>query len=245
MATIFSGLATASVVCVDYLLLPYLITSTRAEFFYSSTYFPFPELLFLYSCMFGAETGMRYLVLERTSWAVRLQRQPPSILIGGMVLISFFWTFTPLLLFAAVQAINSSHALTGFVLFSFCILEGGLKVGHSIFSGVLFSQYLDAIALKQIVQTGEQLVGLSRCFFSSCLFIIAGAVQYHQVGNQMSNYYLTLNKIKLTLSSVSMHRRVYADLSMLFLPISIRVCVECTCAYILLRDFSSTRQHCQ
>lgn len=184
---LFSALLTTATILFDYLLLPYLIVYLRRYLFSpnDATYFPFPDFVFIYAVLFASEIGFRYLVLEYTDFGLRALRFKHSTLIGALVGLAAVSFFMPSILFSLTSSTSAlAFSVFGLGLFVVCVMQGLLKAGHDLLGGVLFTKYCDydLIRLKGVAETGEQLLGVMRCFFASIFFVIGGAVLYHQVG---------------------------------------------------------------
>lgn len=183
--TVFSALLTSATILFDYILLPYLVVYLRRPLF-SEDYFPFPDFLLIYASLFSTELAIRSFLLSYSSAGMRARRLKNSTLIGALILVSAVAVCTPAMLYSTGASLNfGPTSLYGFLLFLLCVGQASLKAGHVFFGGLLFVKYCDAPngVPRTIAESGEQLLGIARCFFTALLFVIAGAVLYYKVSN--------------------------------------------------------------
>ncbi|VDD83807.1 unnamed protein product [Mesocestoides corti] len=182
--TLFSALLTSATILFDYLLLPYsIIYLKRALFSLTLDYFPFPDLIFVYATLFISELVSRTLILKYSSFARRTIRLADSSLIGVLIAISSIFIFVPVVLYLVFMVdIGTANSVCGVYLFGLCVVEGLLKAAHSLFGGILFTKYCDELSIvpRSVAETGEQLLGVARCFFSTLVFTIGGIVLYYE-----------------------------------------------------------------
>ncbi|VDO06646.1 unnamed protein product [Rodentolepis nana] len=182
---LFSALLTTSTILFDYLLLPYLVVYMRRYLFTANngTYFPFPDFVFIYATLFASELVLRTLVLEYTDFGLRALRWAHSTLIGSLAGVAGVSFLMPTILYVLTNStFRLEHSVYGLGLFVVCVVQGLLKAAHDLIGGVLFTKYcdIDLRQLRRVAETGEQLLGVMRCFFAAVFFIIGGAVLYHQ-----------------------------------------------------------------
>ncbi|KAM7542070.1 hypothetical protein Aperf_G00000011142 [Anoplocephala perfoliata] len=181
---LFSALLTTATILFDYLLLPYLVVYLRRCLFTKDDiYFPFPDFILIYATLFASELLFRTFILEYTDFGNRAIRWVNSTLIGALLGVSCVSFLMPSILYALASA--TSHVafnVFGLGLFVVCVMQGLLKAAHDLFGGILFAKYCDLeIRIpKSVAETGEQLLGVVRCFFAALFFIIGGGVLYHQ-----------------------------------------------------------------
>lgn len=184
---LFSGLLTTGTILFDYLLLPYLVIYLRRNLFTPFLdFFPFPDFILVYGTLFASELLSRTVVLEYTSLGDRIMRWSNPNLIGALVVVSaLFFSMPAILYWLGSGTAGAANSLFGFCLFVLCVTQGLLKAAHALLGGFLFTKYCDAVAFvpRSVAQTGEQLLGVVRCFFAALFFAIGGAVLYHQVVN--------------------------------------------------------------
>lgn len=183
---LFSALLTTATILFDYLLLPYLVVYLRRYLFSANgeTYFPFPEFVFVYVTLFASELVFRTLILEYTDLGMRALQWDHSFLIGTLAGVGGVSLLMPSILYALTNSTSGlAYSVFGLGLFVVCVMQGLLKAAHDLIGGVLFTKYCDhdLRLLREVAETGEQLLGVMRCFFAALFFIIGGAVLYHQV----------------------------------------------------------------
>nr|CDS30766.1 conserved hypothetical protein [Hymenolepis microstoma] len=182
---LFSALLTTSTILFDYLLLPYLVVYLRRYLFNanSATYFPFPDFVFIYATLFASEFVFRTLVLEYTDFGMRALRWAHSTLIGALAGVAGVSFLIPTILYMLTNSTSRlEYSVFGLGLFVVCVMQGLLKAAHDLIGGVLFTKYCDYDLrhLRRVAETGEQLLGVMRCFLAAVFFIVGGAVLYHQ-----------------------------------------------------------------
>ncbi|KAL5108034.1 hypothetical protein TcWFU_007918 [Taenia crassiceps] len=152
---LFSGLLTTGTILFDYLLLPYFVIYLRRNIFTSLLdFFPWPDFILVYGSLFTSELLSRTVILEYTNLGDRIM--------SGTA--------------------GAKNSLFAFCLFVLCVTQGLLKAAHALLGGLLFTKYCDTPTFvpRSVAQTGEQLLGVVRCFFAALLFVVGGAVLYHQ-----------------------------------------------------------------
>ncbi|VDK22884.1 unnamed protein product [Taenia asiatica] len=181
---LFSGLLTTATILFDYLLLPYFVIYLRRNLFTPFLdFFPFPDFILVYGTLFTSELLSRTIVLEYTNLGDKIMRWSNPNLIGALVVVSTFSFLMPTILYWIGSGTASTpNSLFGFCFFILCVIQSLLKAAHALLGGILFTKYCDTVTFvpRSVAQTGEQLLGVVRCFLAALLFAIGGAVLYYQ-----------------------------------------------------------------
>ncbi|CDS37219.1 expressed conserved protein [Echinococcus multilocularis] len=181
---LFSGLLTTGTIFFDYLLLPYFVVYLQRNLFTPfPDFFPFPDFILVYGTLFASELLSRTIILEYTNLGDRIIKWSNHSLIGALIVVSALSFFMPAILYwIGSRTAGAANSLFGFCLFVLCVTQGLLKAAHALLGGLLFTKYCDSMTLvpRSVAQTGEQLLGVVRCFFAALLFAVGGAILYHQ-----------------------------------------------------------------